>query len=76
MSFFMINIDTEAWTPNQFEVEADTSGKALYRVLQELNALETERVLHSIHIGPTSADPTSDATMESWPVEDHFKRLS
>ncbi len=76
MSYFMISVDTEAWTPNNFEVEAATSGAALSRVLTELDAIRTERVLHSIHVGPAYDAPILDEEIAAWPVEDHFKRLS
>jgi hypothetical protein len=75
MPFFMINLDTEAWTPNNFEVEAATSGRAVVRVLEKLRALDTERILHSIHVSPPYDSPTTDEEMASWNVENHFLRL-
>lgn len=74
MPFFMIHVDTEAWTLNNFDVEAPTSGAALVAVLRHLGAIEQERLLHSIHVGPPGP-PVSDAEMEAWPKEDHFIRL-
>ena len=75
MPFFMISIDTGAWNSNNFEVEATTSGRAVVRVLEELRALDTERVLHLIHIGPPSDLPTTDEERALWAAEDHFERL-
>jgi hypothetical protein len=72
----MINIDTNAWHENVFEVEALTSGEALIKALLHLDAVRTERVLHSIHVGAAQDAPTTTKEMESWPKEDWFARLS
>lgn len=51
MPYFMITIDVNAWDRENFLVHADTSGAALVKVLNHLNAVATERVLHSVHRG-------------------------
>ncbi len=76
MPYFMISIDTEGSNSNNFEVKAVTSGAALSRVLTDLDAIRTERVLHSIHVGAASTVPVTDEEMASWLAEDHFKRLT
>jgi hypothetical protein len=72
----MIHVQAEN-DPDQrgFEVRAVNSGCALLRVLVETNALATEKLLHSIHVGaPYSASVPADV-VETWPIEDRFERL-
>ncbi len=76
MPYFIISVMTEVGIPNNFEVEAATSGAALSRVLTELDAIQTERVLHSVHVGAAYDAPTSDEEMARWPAEDHLRRLN
>ena len=71
MPYFMINIDTNAWDQNAFEVEALTGGEALVKVLLHLDAVRTERGLHSIHVGAAQDAPTSRWNLGQW-----FARLS
>jgi hypothetical protein len=83
MPFFMITIDGEVGLPGSrtlrehtFEVEALTSGAALVRALEELDAIQTERVLRVAIVSQSYESPTTAEEMAAWPPDDHFKRLT